>query len=141
VEVLKRISVYTSLGRSKASSDQKHSLNQGYGISFGRLWNTGLTADMHYSKFDSAFGSGQYESFSLSKSLTDSLRIQVTGGHQLFHSSLSTNNNSNFVNATCDWNLGPRYFMEGNFGWYDGTTMKYRQWTTVIGYRFGGFRK
>jgi hypothetical protein len=141
VEVLKHISVYTSLGRSKASSDQKHSLNQGYGISFGRLWNTGLTADMHYSKFDSAFGSGQYESFSLSKSLTDSLRIQVTGGHQLFHSSLSTNNNSNFVNATCDWNLGPRYFMEGNFGWYDGTTMKYRQWTTVIGYRFGGFRK
>jgi|SRR5579885_256165 hypothetical protein len=141
VELPKRISVYTSLGRSKTSSDQKNSLNQGYGITFGRLWNTGLTADFHYSKFDSAFGNGEYESFSLTKSLNDSFRVQLMAGHQIFNSPLTTNTNSNFINAVADWNLGPRYFLEGNFGWYNGTAMKYVQWSTVFGYRFGSFRK
>jgi hypothetical protein len=40
-----------------------------------------------------------------------------------------------------DWNVGPRYFVEGNFGWYRGTSMNYQQWSTVFGYRFGGYRK
>jgi hypothetical protein len=141
VELPKRISVYTSLGRSKASSDQKSSLNQGYGVTFGKLWNTGLIADFHYSKFTSAFGDGRYESFSLSRSLTDSFRVQVLGGHQVFASSLTANNASNFINTITDWNLGPRYFLEGNLGWYSGTTLKYQQWSMVFGYRFGSFRK
>jgi hypothetical protein len=141
VDLPKRISLYTSLGRSKASRDQKASLNQGYGITFGKIANTGLTADFHYSKFNSSFGSGQYQSFSLSKSVSESLRVQVMAGRQTFNSSLTTNNNSDFVNAVADWNIGSRYFLEGNFGWYNGTTLKYKQWSTVFGYRFGGFRK
>jgi hypothetical protein len=141
VELPKRISVYASLGRSKASTDQKNSLNQGYGITFGKLLNTGLIADFHYSKFTSAFGDGRYESFSLSRSLTDSFRVQVLGGHQVFASTLSANNASNFINTITDWNIGPRYFLEGNLGWYSGTTLKYQQWSIVFGYRFGSFRK
>ena len=141
VELPKRITLYTSLGRSKASADQKASLNQGYGITFSNIWKTGLAADFHYSKFNSSFGSGKYQAFSLTKSLSDSLRIQLMAGRQTFNSSLSSNNNSDFVNVVSDWNIGPRYFLEGNFGWYNGTTLKYRQWSTVFGYRFGGFRK
>jgi hypothetical protein len=141
VELPKHISVYTSLGRSKASADHKASLNQGYGITLGKIANTGLTADFHYSKFNSSFGSGRYQSFSLSKSVTEALRVQLLAGRQTFNSSLSANNNSDFVNAVADWNIGPRYFMQGNFGWYNGTTLKYKQWSTVFGYRFGGFRK
>jgi hypothetical protein len=141
VQLPKHISVYASLGRSKATTDKKNSLNQAYGITLGNLWKTGLLADLHYSKFNSAFGSGKYESFSLSKSLTDSFRFQVYGGHQTFNSPLSNNNDSNFVNGVVDWNVGPRYFLEGNYGWYDGTSLSYRQWTAVFGYRFGGFRK
>jgi hypothetical protein len=141
VELPKRITVYTSLGRSKASSDQKSSLNQGYGLTFGRLWNTGLTADLHYSQFNSSFGSGRYESFSLSKTLSESFRLQIMGGRQKYNSSLSTNSNSDFVNVVADWNIGPRYFFETNFGWYNGTTLKYEQWSTIFGYRFGGLHK
>lgn len=141
VELPKRITVYTSLGRSKVSADQKASLNQGYGITFGNLWNTGLTADLHYSQFNSSFGSGNYQSFSLSKSLRESLHLQVIAGRQIFNSSLSTNTDSKFVNAVTDWNLGPRFFLETNFGYYNGTTLKYTQWTNVVGYRFGGYRK
>ncbi len=141
VEIPKHITLYTSLGRSKASADQKNSLNEGFGITFGKLWNTGLIADLHYSKFNSSFGSGEYQAMSLSKSLSDSLRVQFLAGRQKFNSSLSSNNNSDFVNALIDWNISPRYFMEGNFGWYNGTTQKYQQWSTIFGYRFGGFRK
>ncbi len=141
VELPKRIAVYTSLGKSKVSTDKQGSLNQGYGISFGRIWRTGLSADAHYSKFDSAFGKGQYESFSIIKNVNENFRLQVMTGRQKFISSLSSNTNSNFVNMSADWNLGPRYFFEMNYGWYSGTTMQYQQWTSVFGYRFGGFRK
>ena len=92
VELVKHISVYASLGRSKASADKKNSLNQAFGITLPNLLKTGLLADVHYSKFDSSFGSGKYTSFSLSKNLSDSFRIQFLGGHQTFNSALSANN-------------------------------------------------
>ena len=140
-ELVKHISVYASLGRSKATSDKKNSLNQAFGLTVPNVLKTGLLADVHYSKFDSSFGSGKYTSVSLSKNLTDSFRLQFLGGHQTFNSGLTNNNHSNFVNAVVDWNVGPRYFVEGNFGWYRGTSMNYQQWSTVFGYRFGGYRK
>ena len=140
VELPAHIAVYASLGRSNVSTDPKTSLNQAYGVSFGQIWKTGLFADLHYSKFDSSFGGGQYESLSLSRSLTDRLRVQVLAGHQTLNTNLSTNLDSNFVNAVADYNIGARYFIEGNFGWYQGTSLNYRQWSAVFGYRFGGYR-
>jgi hypothetical protein len=137
----KHMGLFASLGKSKTTTDKKSSLNQAYGLSLGSLWKTGLLLDLHYSKFNSSFGSGKYESFSLSKSLTDTFRVQLYGGHQVFSSALSTNTNSNFVNAVVDWNVGPRYFLEGNYGWYHGTNLSYSQWSSVFGYRIGGFRK
>jgi hypothetical protein len=137
----KHIGLYASLGQSKTTTDKKSSLNQAFGLSLGHFWNTGVLLDLHYSKFNSSFGSGKYESFSLSKSITDTFRVQMYGGHQLFNTSLSTNTNSNFVNGVVDWNVGPRYFLEGNFGWYHGSSLSYTQWSTVFGYRIGGFRK
>ena len=137
----KRIGLFASLGKSKTTTDKKNSLNQAYGLSLGPLWKTGLLLDLHYSKFDSSFGSGKYQSVSLSKNFTDSFRVQVYGGHQIFDTVLSSNTNSNFVNGVVDCNVGPRYFLEGNFGWYQGAALSYTQWSTVFGYRLGGFRK
>jgi hypothetical protein len=141
LDLPKHIGLFASLGESKTTTDKKNSLNQAYGISFGNVWKTGILADAHYSKFDSSFGSGKYTALSLSKSLTDALRIQVYGGHQVFNTTLSNNTNSNFVNGVVDWNVGARYFLEGNFGWYHGTALSYTQWSSVFGYRLGGFRK
>ena len=137
----KRIGLFASLGQSKTTTDKKNSLNQAYGLSFGQLWKTGMLLDLHYSKFDSSFGSGKYQSVSLSKNFSDAFRVQVYGGHQNFYTPLSTNTNSNFVNGVVDFNVGPRYFMEGNFGWYQGASLSYTQWSSVFGYRLGGFRK
>jgi len=141
VELVRHITVYSSLGKSKATTDTKNSLNEAFGITVPNIWKTGLLADAHYSKFDSSFGSGKYTSVSISKSISDTFHAQLLGGHQSFNSALTSNNHSNFVNAVADWNVGPRYFLEGNFGWYRGTSMNYQQWSTVFGYRFGGYRK
>jgi hypothetical protein len=137
----KHISLYAALGQSKASSDTKSSLNDAFGITFGNLFRTGLNLDLHYSKFDSSFGSGQYESISLSKSLTDRLTLQILGGNQLFNSPLTANTNAKFVNATLDWTINRRYFVEGLYGWYSGNAMSYNQWSMLFGYRWGGLRK
>jgi hypothetical protein len=141
LDLRRHISLYASLGQSKTTTDTKQSLNQAYGVTFANIRGTGLLLDAHYSKFDSDFGSGQYESLSLSKSLTDTLRLQVLGGMQKFDSPLTTNSNAKFVNAIVDYSFGRRYFVEGVLGWYQGTSLDYNQWSTVFGYRFGGLRR
>jgi hypothetical protein len=73
--------------------------------------------------------------------MTDRLRLQVMGGDQKFNSPLSTNSSAKFVNGVVDMSLGQRFFVEGNIGWYQGTTLNYTQWSTIFGYRFGGLRK
>jgi hypothetical protein len=137
----KHISLYAAVGKSKASSDSKDSLNDAFGITFGNLFRTGVNLDLHYSKFDSSFGSGEYESVSVSKSLTDKLTLQILGGNQLFDSPLTANTNAKFVNATLDWSINRRFFVEGLYGWYSGNAMSYNQWSTLLGYRWGGLRK
>jgi len=141
LEFPKHISLYASLGKSNASSDSKTSWNQAYGITFVNLLNTGVFFDAHYSKFDSSFGSGQYEAASISRNITDNLRLQVLGGEQKFNSPLSSNTNAKFVNGTIDWTFSRRFFFEGTYGWYQGNTLSYTQWSTMLGYRFGGLRK
>ena len=137
----KHISLYAGWGQSKASTDTKSSLNDAFGVTFGNLFRTGLTLDLHFSKFGSSFGSGEYESISLSKNLTDKLRLQVLGGNQLFNSPLTANTNAKFVNATLDWAIGRKYFIEGLYGWYSGNALSYNQWSTMFGYRWGGLGK
>jgi hypothetical protein len=141
LDLPKHISLYSSVGKSKASSDTRSSLNQSYGITFNNLGRTGLFLDMHYTEFNSSFGSGQYASVSLSRNLTDTLRVQVLAGNQKFNSPMTTNSSSRFVNGILDWTISRRYFVEGLFGYYNGTTLNYTQWSTVFGYRFGGLRK
>jgi hypothetical protein len=141
VDLPKHISVYGSLGRSKASTDTRNALNESYGITFSNLGRTGLFLDLHYTQFNSSFGSGQYESVSLSRNLTEMLRVQVLAGDQKFNSPLTSNSSSRFVNGTVDWTISRQYFVEGLIGYYDGTTLNYTQWSTIFGYRFGGLRK
>jgi hypothetical protein len=137
----KHISLYAELGQSKASTDTKKSISDAFGLTFGDLFHTGLSLGLHYSEFDSTFGKGQYESISLSKSLTEKLTLQVLAGNQRYNSPFTSNTNAKFVNATIDWSIGRNYFVEGLYGWYSGNAMSYNQWSTMFGYRWGGLRK
>jgi hypothetical protein len=134
----KQIGLYAGIGQSKVSTDTRNSLNDAFGIGFGNLFRTGLYLGLHYSKFNSTFGSGEYESISLSRNLTEKVRLQVLGGNQRFDSPLTANTNAKFVNATLDWSIGRRYFIEGLFGWYSGNALSYNQWSVLFGYRWGG---
>jgi hypothetical protein len=138
VDLPKQISLYAGIGQSKASTDTKRSLNDAFGIGFGNLFRTGLSLDLHYTKFNSTFGSGEYESVSVSRNITEKLRLQILGGNQTFDSPLTANTNAKFVNAILDWSIGRRYFVEGLYGWYNGNVLSYNQWSTLFGYRWGG---
>ena len=135
VEVHKQIFVYTDLGRSSRTGDAQSSLNQLYGVTFGRLPWFGLRADLHYSKFDSSFGSGSYKAFSISRNFNDNLHLEVLAGTQNFASSFTSNNRSRFVTANVETNFGPRYFIQGGFT-ADRGQLSYDQWMFTIGYRF-----
>ena len=137
-----RIGVSTDIGRSKNSTDKASSWNQMYGLTFGEIWKTGLQVNLRYTKFNSAFGQGDYQFISVSRTLAERFHVQIQGGTQHLTSKFSTNSSSKFVSSTVDWNIGPRYFFEGLFSWNMGTTMNYQQTNFTFGYRFGGsYRK
>ena len=136
LEVLKQVWVYTNLGRSNTSSDSKSSLNQLYGLTFGRLPWVHIRADGHYARFNSSFGNGSYESVSLSRTLSDNFRLELLGGQQNFVSSLSSNTNSKFVTSNLEMNVGSHYFMQGGFTVSRGVSQDYDQWLFTLGYRF-----
>lgn len=140
VEVYKQIYLSTNIGRSSGTGDAKSSLNEMYGITFGRLPWVNLRADAHYAKFNSSFGSGSYESFSLSRQISDRLRLEALLGQQKFASTLTTNTSGRFVTGTVETTLGPHYYLQGNFTTNRGD-LNYDQVMFSIGYRFDSKRK
>lgn len=140
VEVWNQIWLSTNLGRASGTGDAKSSLNQMYGVTFGRVPFVKLRADAHYAKFDSSFGSGSYESFSLSRQMSDRLRLELLLGQQNFSSTLTTNTRGRFVTGTVETTLGPHYYLQGNFTTNRGD-MSYDQFMFSIGYRFDNRRK
>jgi AMIN domain len=136
LEVLKNIWVYTNLGRSNRSGDTSSSLNELYGLTFGRLPWVHIRADGHYARFNSSFGSGYYESVSLSKSLSDNFRLEFLGGKQDFVSTYSNNSDSKFVTSNLEMNVGAHYFLQGGFTVSRGVVQNYDQWLFTLGYRF-----
>src|SRR5271166_4561420 len=140
VEVWKQIWLSTNLGQSNGTGDAKSSLNEMYGVTFGRLPWVKLRADAHYARFNSSFGSGSYESASFSRQMSDRLRLEVLLGQQNFNSTVTTNNRGRFVTGTIETTLGPHYYLQGNFTTNRGD-LSYDQIMFSIGYRFDSKRK
>jgi hypothetical protein len=140
LEVLPQIWLSSTLGRSSRSGDATSSINQMYGITFGRLPVIKLRADLHYSRFNSAFGDGHYESFALSRQVNDRLRLEALLGEQNFGSTLTTANRSRFLTGTIETVLGPHYYLQGIFTTNRGD-LSYDQVMFSIGYRFDNRRK
>jgi hypothetical protein len=136
VLVWKQITVYNELGRSNRTGDAKSSLNQAYGVTIGRVPWIKTQADLHYSRFNSSFGSGSYKAFSLSRNLTDNFRFDLLAGDQNYSSSFSTNNHSRFLNLNVESNFGAHYFLMGGYTISRGLTQSYDQWMITLGYRF-----
>jgi hypothetical protein len=140
VEVWPQIWLSATLGRSSRSGDAKASLNQMYGITFGRLPIINLRADLHYSRFNSSFGDGHYEALSLSRQISDHLRLEALLGQQDFGSTLTLGNRSRFLTGTVETTLGTHYYLQGNFTTNRGD-LSYDQIMFSMGYRFDNRRK
>jgi hypothetical protein len=135
VEAMKDLWVYTTLGRSNRSGDAKASWNQLYGVTVGRLPWLGVRSDVHYTKFNSSFGNGSYESVSLSRIFRETLRWEVLGGRQSFVSP-TLNDTSHFVTGNFEASLGRNYFVQTGYTWNRGASQNYDQWIVTFGYRF-----
>lgn len=136
VQPVRHITLYTDLGRSNRTGDQKSSINQLYGITWDRLWKTGLRADLRYSKFDSSFGSGTYRSLSLSRNFGERLHWQVQAGRQTLVSSFTGQGDSRFLNFSADAALAAHYFIQADYTAQRGGAFDYDQWIFTFGYRF-----
>jgi hypothetical protein len=140
LEIRNQIWLSTNLGRSSGTGDAKSSLNEMYGITFGRVPWMQLRADLHYARFNSSFGRGSYEAFSLSRQMSDRLRLEVLMGQQNFASALTNDTRGRFVTGTVETTLGPHYYLQGNFTTNRGS-MSYDQIMFSLGYRFDSKRK
>jgi AMIN domain-containing protein len=136
IEAVKNIVLYTDLGRSSRTGDAKTSLNQMYGMTFLKIPKLNLHADAHYSRFNSAFGSGTYRAFSLSRNVGEGFHVELLAGDQVFTSSLAGNQNAKFITTNVDTSLGAMFFLQGGFTAYRGRLQNYNQWDVIIGYRF-----
>jgi hypothetical protein len=136
VEVVKKISIYTDLGRSSRTGDAQTALNQMYGITFAELPKIKVRADAHYSRFTSSFGSGTYRAFSLSRSIGDRFHFEALGGDQVFTSSLAGNQGAKFFTTNIDTSIGALFFLQGGFTMYRGQLQNYNQSNVTLGYRF-----
>jgi hypothetical protein len=136
VELPYHVSVYSSLGRNRVQTDTRTSWNQMYGVTANRLWRTGMRADLQFSKFDSSFGKGQFETASLIRNFGEKLRMTLQVGNQHVHSTFSNQSQALFVNYNLDWFFGTHYFIGGATSIYRGNTQNYDQIFFNLGYRF-----
>jgi len=140
VEVLKQVWLSTNMGRSSRTGDSQASLNEMYGITFGRVPWLKLRADAHYARFNSSFGTGSYESFTVSRQVSERLRLEVLAGQQNFASTVTANNRARFLTGTAETTLGPHYYVQGSFTTNRGD-LNYDQGMFSLGYRFDSKRK
>ena len=140
LEVFKQVWISTNLGRSSGTGDAKTSLNQMYGITFNRLPLIALRADLHYSRFSSSYGTGSYDALSLSRQVSDRLRLEMLLGQQTFASAITANTRSKFLTGTVETTLGPHYYLQGNFTTNRGD-LSYDQMMFSMGYRFDSKRR
>ena len=140
LEVFKQVWISTNLGRSSGTGDSKSSLNQMYGITVNRVPWINLRADLHYSQFSSSFGTGSYDALSLSRQMSDRLRIELLVGQQVFASQITANTRSKFLTGTFETTLGPHYYLQSNFTTNRGD-LSYDQLMFSMGYRFDSKRR
>jgi hypothetical protein len=140
VEVARQVFLSTTLGKSSRTGDTSSSLNKMFGMTFNQLPVLHLRASANYARFNSSFGSGSYESISLSRQMSENLRLEFLAGQQDFTSAVTTASRSRFLTSTWETNLGPHYYIQGNFTVNRGQ-MNYEQWLFSIGYRFDSKNK
>jgi hypothetical protein len=136
-----RLGIYGSTGRSSRTGDHEPSWNYMGGINAANILHSGIRVDYRYSRFDSSFGRGSYQSLTANRDLGEGLRFEVQAGRQALESSFSSQSRARFIQGNVDWYLGTRYFLGFGVSIYRGQVQNYNQYFFNVGYRFDNRRR
>ncbi len=129
-------SLYASLGSNKREQDSKRALNYMLGLQFGRTLGLPFRTDLRYSRFNSSFGSGDYESVSISRQLSDKVHFELQGGQQNLRSIFTAQTRARYVSSNLDYLIGAHYILGAGWTAYRGRVQNYDQIFANLGYRF-----
>ncbi len=129
------VAFYGNLGSAKRENDPKAALNYMGGLTLSRL-PIPVHVDLRYTRFNSSFGSGQYQSIMISRQLSERIHFDVEGGVQQLNSSFVSQSRTAYGTANLDYIIARHYIL--GFGWtlYRGGTQNYDQMFLNFGYRF-----
>jgi hypothetical protein len=136
-----KLGVYSTIGRSSRSGDARPSLDYLVGVTASNILNTGVRADLRYSRFDGSFGRGTYRSLTLGRELGEAFQFDVQIGQQDVLSAFTSQSRSRFVNGNLNWLVGTHYYLGAGITVYRGNTENYRQSFVSLGYRFDNRRQ
>jgi hypothetical protein len=126
---------YGNLGSAKRDQDPKAALNYMGGLMLNCL-PLPFRVDLRYSRFNSSFGSGTYESVTLTRQIGDKIRFDLQGGLQSITSSLTNQTSTKYGTADLDYLIGTHYILGAGWTVYRGGTQNYDQLFINFGYRF-----
>ena len=159
LDVYRGVTLYSSIGRSKANQDTRAALNYMGGVVLPRLPlfiplppipkllpslldripmfpTLALRTDLRYSKFTSSFAVGSYASITLSRQVTEKLHFDFQAGEQSIASPFISQTRTKFGMATLDYLIGRHYIVGAGWTIYHGGTQNYDQTYANFGYRF-----
>jgi len=136
-----RLVLYASTGRSSRTEDRRPSWNYLAGITVGDILHSGIRADYRYSRFDSSFGRGTYQSLTAIREGFRGLRFEVQVGQQDVTSAFTDQTSARFVNGNADWYFKDRYFAGIGLTVYRGQVQRYNQYFFTLGYRFDSIKR
>lgn len=135
IETPWRVQLYSQLGRNKRQDDPRAAWNYLYGATLPRVPWLRFRADARYARVASSFGSGSYQSFTLTREI-DTFRLEFQAGQQDFVSALTRQGRTRFAGGNVDWLLARHYVLGGGLLSYRGRIQSYDQIYFSLGYRF-----
>jgi hypothetical protein len=134
------VGVFANTGRSSRTGDQKTSWNYMGGASMGDILHSGIRGEYRYSKFNSSFGHGIYQSAGMSKEVGERFRFDMQAGQQSLTSVYTSRSSARFINGSADYSIGSRYTLGAGVTVYRGKEQNYNQYFASFGYRFDNRR-
>jgi hypothetical protein len=135
------VGIYGNTGRSSRTGDHRPDWNYLGGASLGDILHSGIRGEYRYSRFDTSFGRGIYQTAIFNREMGEGLRFELQAGQQSMQSTYTTQRRARFVNGSVDWYIGANYFIGAGLTAYRGQVQSYNQYFINLGYRFDNFRR
>ncbi len=131
-----RFGIYANTGRSSRTGDHQPSWNYMGGATLADILHSGIRTDYRYSRFDSSFGRGTYQSLTASRELGARFRFEMQAGRQALLSSFTGQSRARFLSGNMDWHLGPHYLLGVGTTVYRGEAQNYNEYFINLSYLF-----